>query len=181
MSKLFWYVFRRLKWYFPSRIVLTKCVENFSKCNLKIFYGIKIEKMEAKVLFEVEAVGRDLGMVRGLHFFNRDTIENFQITRGKIFQTLSQTISGGECFFAFSWLFKLTSLYMVISIMCIKKRVSKFMQFFAFLWLFKLTPLFMVRFSKKVGYPTFHSLLFKLLFKNSKMSSFLTYLLREKS
>ena len=88
------------KWYFPSRIVLTKCVENFSKCNLKIFYGIKIEKMEAKVLFEVKAVGRDLGMVRGLHFFNRDTIENFQITRGKIFQTLSQTISGGECFFA---------------------------------------------------------------------------------
>ena len=88
------------KWYFPSRIVLTKCVENFSKCNLKIFYGIKIEKMEAKVLFEVEAVGRDLGMVRGLHFFNRDTIENFQITRGKFFQTLSQTISGGECFFA---------------------------------------------------------------------------------
>ena len=87
-------------WYFPSRIVLTKCVENFSKCNLKIFYGIKIEKMEAKVLFEVEAVGRDLGMVRGLHFFNRDTIENFQITRGKFFQTLSQTISGGECFFA---------------------------------------------------------------------------------
>ena len=75
-------------------------MENFSKCNLKIFYGIKIEKMEAKVLFEVEAVGRDLGMVRGLHFFNRDTIENFQITRGKIFQTLSQTISGGECFFA---------------------------------------------------------------------------------
>ena len=69
-------------------------MENFSKCNLKIFYGIKIEKMEAKVLFEVEAVGRDLGMVRGLHFFNRDTIENFQITRGKIFQTLSKTISG---------------------------------------------------------------------------------------
>ena len=89
-----------LQWYFPSRIVLTKCVENFSKCNWKIFLGIKIENMEAKVLFEVEAAGRDLGMVRGLHFFNRDTIENFQITRGKFFQTLSQTISGGECFFA---------------------------------------------------------------------------------
>ena len=28
----------------------------------------------------------------------------------------------------------------------------------------------MVRFSKKVGYPTFHSLLIKLLFKNSKMA-----------
>ena len=38
----------------------------------------------------------------------------------------------------------------------------------------------MVRFSKKVGYPTFHSLLIQFLFKNSKMSSFLTYLLREK-
>ena len=178
--------FQRLrKWYFPSRIVLTKCVENFSKCNLKIFYGIKIEKMEAKVLFEVEAVGRDLGMVRGLHFFNRDTIENFQITRGNIFQTLSQTISGGECFFAFSWLFRLTSLFpvgqMVISILCMRKRVLKFIQFFAFSWLFKLTSLFMVRFSKKFGYPTFHSLLVKLLFKNSKMALFLTYLLREKS
>ena len=48
---------KMFNWYFPSRIVLTKCVENFSKCNLKFFYGIKIEKMEAKVLFEVEAVG----------------------------------------------------------------------------------------------------------------------------
>ena len=75
-------------------------MENFSKCNWKIFYGIEIEKMVAKVLFEVEAEGRDLGMVRGLHFFNQDTIENFPITRGEIFQTLSQTISGGECFFA---------------------------------------------------------------------------------
>ena len=56
--------------------------------------------MVAKVLFEVEAEGRDLGMVQGLHFFNQDTIENFPITRGEIFQTLSQTISGGECFFA---------------------------------------------------------------------------------
>ena len=57
-------MFDEVFWYFPSRIVLTKCVENFSKCNLKIFYGIKIEKMEAKVLFEVKAVGRDLGMVK---------------------------------------------------------------------------------------------------------------------
>ena len=148
---------------------------------MTFFLGFRGWKMDAEVLFEVKAVGRDLRMVRGLHFFNRDTIENFQITRGKIFQTLSQTISGGECFFAFSWLFKLTSLYMVISIMCIKKRVSKFMQFFAFLWLFKLTSLFMDRFSKKFGYPTFYYLLVKLLLKNSKMALFLTYLLREKS
>ena len=75
-------------------------MENFSSCNLKIFYGISIEKMEASDHSEVEAVGRDLGMVRGLHFFNWDTQEKFQITRGEIFQTLSQTISGGECFFA---------------------------------------------------------------------------------
>ena len=80
-----------------------------------------------------------------------------------------------------TWLFKLTSLYMVISIMCIRKRVSKFIQFFAFLWLFKLTPLFMVRFSKKVGYPTFYSLLVKLLLKNSKMASIFTYPLLSKS
>ena len=90
------------KWYFPSRIVFSRCEEKLSKYNFAFFKGFEIPKMAAEVLFEVEAVGRDLGMVRGLHFFNRDTIENFQITRGKIFQTLSQTISGGECFFAFS-------------------------------------------------------------------------------
>ena len=45
--------------------------------------------MEAKVLFEVEAEGRDLGMIRGFPFFNRDTQENFQITQGQIVQTLS--------------------------------------------------------------------------------------------
>jgi hypothetical protein len=33
----------------------------------------------------------------------------------------------------------------------------------------------MVRFSKKVGYPTFYFLLVKLILKNSKMASFLTY------
>ena len=160
-------------------------MENFSSCNLKIFLGISIENMEASDHSEVSACGLDLKKDLGPHFFNRDTIENFQITRGNIFQTLSQTISGGECFFAFSWLFRLTSLFpvgqMVISILCMRKRVLKFIQFFAFSWLFKLTSLFMVRFSKKFGYPTFHSLLVKLLFKNSKMALFLTYLLREKS
>ena len=45
--------------------------------------------MEAEVLFEVEAEGRDLGMFRGFHFFNRDTQEKCQITQGQIVQTLS--------------------------------------------------------------------------------------------
>ena len=34
----------------------------------------------------------------------------------------------------------------------------------------KLTSLFMVRFSKKLGYPTFYYLLVKLLSNNSKMA-----------
>ena len=65
---------------------------------------------------------------------------------------------------------------MVISIMCIRKRVSKFIQFFAFLWLFKLTPLFMVRFSNKFGYPTFYyfkefknGIIFDLSLKGKKL------------
>ena len=43
----------------------------------------------------------------------------------------------------------------------------------------KLTSLFMVRFSKKVGYPTFLFLLVKLYCEISKMALFLTYLLRD--
>ena len=50
---------------------------------------MKIERREAKVVFEVKAEGRDLGMIRGFPFFNRDTQENFQIARGQFFQTLS--------------------------------------------------------------------------------------------
>ena len=78
------------KWYFPSRIVLTKCVENFSKCNLIFFLDIEIRKMDAEVLFEVEGEARDLGMFRGIHFSNQDIQEKYQITRGEIFHTLSQ-------------------------------------------------------------------------------------------
>ena len=46
--------------------------------------------MEAEVLFEVEGEARDLGMFQGLHFSNQDIQEKYQITRGKIFHTLSQ-------------------------------------------------------------------------------------------
>ena len=79
-----------VEWYFPSRIVLTKCVENFSKCNLILFLDIEIGKMEDEVLFEVEGAAQNLGMIRGLHFSNQGIQEKFQITRGKIFHTLSQ-------------------------------------------------------------------------------------------
>ena len=44
--------------------------------------GIAIEKMDAKVLFEVEAVGRDLKMIRGSIFSIKIPKENSQITRG---------------------------------------------------------------------------------------------------
>ena len=63
-----------LKWYFPSQIVLSRGVENFSKCNLTFFPRVlRLWKMAAEVLFEVEAEGRDLEMVRGCHFLNRET------------------------------------------------------------------------------------------------------------
>ena len=44
--------------------------------------GIAIEKMDAEVLFEVEAVGRDLGKIRGSIFSIKIPKENSQITRG---------------------------------------------------------------------------------------------------
>ena len=53
-------------------------------------WNIEIRKMDAEVLFEVEGEARDLGMFRGLHFSNQDIQEKYQITRGKIFHTLSQ-------------------------------------------------------------------------------------------
>ena len=46
-----------------------------------LFEGFEIPKMAAEVLFEVEAVGRDLGMVRGCHFLNRKTREKANYTR----------------------------------------------------------------------------------------------------
>ena len=52
--------------------------------------------MEAEVLFEVEAVGRDLGMIRG----SICSVEKiFKLHEGK-FLTLSHAMSEGECFFA---------------------------------------------------------------------------------
>ena len=35
--------------------------------------------MAAEVLFKVEAVGSDLGMVRGCHFLNQKTLEKSKI------------------------------------------------------------------------------------------------------
>ena len=61
------------KWYFPSRIVLTKCVENMSKCNLIFFLSIKIEKHGVK---NVETIQDSM-------FFNWDTqgkLSNFTRT-----------------------------------------------------------------------------------------------------
>ena len=78
------------KWYFPSRIVLTKCVENFSKCNLKFFLDILIGKMEVSDHSEVSGFALDLKKNLVLHFSNLDIQEKYQITLGKIFHTLRQ-------------------------------------------------------------------------------------------
>ena len=69
------------QWYFPSRIVFSRCEEKLSKYNFAFFKGFEIPKMAAEVLFEVEAVHRDLGMVRGCHFSNRKTREKANYTR----------------------------------------------------------------------------------------------------
>ena len=42
---------------------LLECEEKMSKYNLLFFEGFEIPIMAADVLFEVEAVGQDLGMV----------------------------------------------------------------------------------------------------------------------
>ena len=72
----------------PSLILLTQCMENLSLCNLKIFLCISIKKREASEHSEVSAFGLDLKKNLGIHFFNLDTQENFQITLGQIVQTL---------------------------------------------------------------------------------------------
>ena len=56
--------------------------KNCPSIILLFFKGFEIPKMAAEVLFEVGAVGRDLGMVRGCHFSNRKTREKKQIIRG---------------------------------------------------------------------------------------------------
>ena len=89
------------KWYFPLQIVLWRGIENFSKCNLIFFLMVlRLWKMAAEVLFEVKAVGRDLGMVQGCHFSNWKTREKANYMR-IIFWTMSE----GECFFKFSVFF----------------------------------------------------------------------------
>ena len=58
-----------------------------SKYNFAFFKGFEIPKMAAKVLFEVEAVGRDLGMVRGCHFSNRKTREKSKLYEDNFLNT----------------------------------------------------------------------------------------------
>ena len=75
------------EWYFPSRIVFSRCEEKLSKYNFAFFEGFEIPKMAAEVLFEVEAVGRDLGMVRGCHFSNRKTREKSKLYEDNFLNT----------------------------------------------------------------------------------------------
>ena len=46
-------IIKKEKWYFPLGVVLSKCVEKLSKCDLLFFLGFEIKKMEAEILFQV--------------------------------------------------------------------------------------------------------------------------------
>ena len=47
--------------------------EKFFQLKPRLKKDIKEKVFEAKAIFEVEAEGRDLEMVRGCHFLNRET------------------------------------------------------------------------------------------------------------
>ena len=61
--------------------------KNCPSIILLFFKGFEIPKMAAEVLFEVEAVGRDLGMVRGCHFSNRKTREKSKLYEDNFLNT----------------------------------------------------------------------------------------------
>ena len=112
------------KWYFPSRIVFSRCEEKLSKYNLLFFEGFEIPKMAAEVLFEVEAVGRDLGMVRGCHFLNRKTREKANYTR-IIFWTLRKNNEWRRVLFQIFWFFPMKIKIIVKKFVQVLRKLSK--------------------------------------------------------
>ena len=112
------------EWYFPSRIVFSRCEEKLSKYNLLFFEGFEIPKMAAEVLFEVEAVGRDLGMVRGCHFSNRKTREKANYTR-IIFWTLRKNNEWRRVLFQIFWFFPMKIKIIVKKFVQVLRKLSK--------------------------------------------------------
>ena len=110
--------------YFPSHIVFSRCEEKLSKYNLLFFEGFEIPKMAAEVLFEVKAVGRDLGMVRGCHFSNRKTREKANYTR-IIFWTLRKNNEWRRVLFQIFWFFPMKIKIIVKKFVQVLTKLSK--------------------------------------------------------
>ena len=104
---------RSMKWYFPSRIVLTKCVENLSKCNLIFFLSIKIEKHGVKNVFgpRPKAEGRNHSR---LHVFqSRYSRKIIKFHEDWFSHTLSQNNAWRRMLFRIFWFFH-TSLRSIL-------------------------------------------------------------------
>ena len=94
-----------IQWYFPSRIVLTKCVENLSKCNLIFFLSIKIEKHGVKNVFgpRPKAEGRNHSR---LHVFqSRYSRKIIKFHADWFSHTLSQNNAWRRMLFRIFWFF----------------------------------------------------------------------------
>ena len=88
------------------------------------FRGFEIPKMAAEVLFEVKAVGRDLGMVRGCHFSNRKTREKANYTR-IIFWTLRKNNEWRRVLFQIFWFFPMKIKIIVKKFVQVLRKLSK--------------------------------------------------------
>ena len=105
--------FSKKNWYFPSRIVLTKCVENLSKCNLIFFLSIKIEKHGVKNVFgpRPKAEGRNHSR---LHVFqSRYSRKIIKFHADWFSHTLSQNNAWRRMLFRIFWFFH-TSLRSIL-------------------------------------------------------------------
>ena len=80
--------------------------------------------MAAEVLFEVEAVGQDLGMVRGCHFSNRKTREKANYTR-IIFWTLRKNNEWRRVLFQIFWFFPMKIKIIVKKFVQVLRKLSK--------------------------------------------------------
>ena len=97
------------KWYFPSRIVLTKCVENMSKCNLIFFLSIKIEKHGVKNVFGPRPKAEGWNHSR-LHVFqSRYSRKIIKFHADWFSHTLSQNNAWRRMLFRIFWFFHTSS------------------------------------------------------------------------
>ena len=91
--------------------------------------------MAAEVLFEVEAVGRDLGMVRGCHFSNRKTREKANYTR-IIFWTLRKNNEWRRVLFQIFWFFPMKIKIIVKKFVQVLRKLSKCEEICPSVWKF---------------------------------------------